>query len=576
MHCPPFQPLRFWSLKERATRPSGKALKIKDDPTWAPAFPPRLDPAASEASDPDEGFNHANNPPLADLGMDGMNPPDLGAASEALIDAGVLPGEGTQEWEDMQGGQGLQGLQGDPLQQELQEAILFQHAFEMQQQLQQEVPGLQQGQHQLQQELHQEAMQLLHEGLQAEQLDQQEQEQLQQELHQDAQQLLHEGIQHQQLDQDQQQQQELGVLQHYQQLMQHLVLENQLLAQQLQQVQQQDLLQHLNEQQQEVLLQQEQQQPQQQPEQLEQQQPQQLEQQPLLQHVQHVQQLQQQQLQQLQQLQVQEQQLQPVAPPAGINIVAGAGVGLVQQLQIGLADLMPHFPAAAGVPAGDARGGLLVLTAAAFLSRQFLPPSSMHFSVDDLLLLMEECLGVVAVDVVKALTGATNCPDAAKGFWGSLFLGIMLSATAGVPGGAVERLVGTLWERSSPKSGVMGLQRAGAGPAGVGGLAERGIATAAGGGVGAGEAAMAGAAAAGGAAGSSTTAGLIIPQRLEGGEEEPGPVNRYSLREFVSAVVVLLRYKEMHMGVDGLDCQRLHDQLMQVKEGRMGYDAMIN
>ena len=245
----------------------------------------------------------------------------------------------------------------------------------------------------------------------------------------------------------------------------------------------------------------------------------------------------------------------------------------------------PPVPAAAGVPAGNARGGLLVLTAAAFLSRQFLPPSSMHFSVDGLLLLMEDCLGVVAVDVVKALTGSTDCPDAARGFWGSLFLGLMLSATAGVPGGAVERLVGALWERSSPKIDVMGLQRAAEGSAEAGGLAVRGIATAAGAGVGAGaagrrgvgaagEATTAGVAAAGGPAatadgkaGSATAAGPVIPQVFDG-KEEPGLLNSYSLREFVSAVVVLLWYKEMHMGVDGLDCQRLHDQLLQVKEGK--------
>jgi hypothetical protein len=219
--------------------------------------------------------------------------------------------------------------------------------------------------------------------------------------------------------------------------------------------------------------------------------------------------------------------------------------------------------------------------------------------VDDLLLLMEECLGVVAVDVVKALTRSTACPPAARGFWGSLFLGIMVGATAGVPGGGVEKLVMELWRRSAPRSGVMGMSQRGAaaGQRGHGVEADTGLQAAAGGFRGGGAAgnmeagsdlqeiagaaagaatAGAGAAAAGaGAAAARASRGQAAVLERQAGsvweeqeEEEAGLLNRYSLREFVSGVVVLLRHREMHRGVDGVDCQRLHDQLLQV--GREG------
>jgi hypothetical protein len=151
---------------------------------------------------------------------------------------------------------------------------------------------------------------------------------------------------------------------------------------------------------------------------------------------------------------------------------------------------------------------------------------------------MEECLGTRAVAVVKALTESTACPAAARGWWGSLFLGLMLCATAGVPVNGAQKLLEALWRMSAAKSGLQDTKLAPPAAA-VGDSAA--------------------------VEGSGISAGDKDVPWVQ--EEEEGPLNRYSLREFVSALVLLLRYGEMHRGYDSLDVKQLHDKLLQVKRG---------
>ena len=179
----------------------------------------------------------------------------------------------------------------------------------------------------------------------------------------------------------------------------------------------------------------------------------------------------------------------------------------------------------------------LLLNAAAHLGSQFCPPASTP--LQPLLSMMLDHLGAPAVDVIRALLGSSTTPAAAKGFWGALFLGLMVSTTDGVPFRGATGLLEELWVRSrnSSTTAILSHQPT-PGKLGGGPSQQRQA----------------------GEAGGSGPAAAVAPA------PEQGPLNRYSLREFLSAVLVLLRYRELqgNMKLDGEAIRELHGEILQV------------
>ena len=511
------QPLRFWSRKERATRSAGKGLNLADDPTWAPAFTILPEGAAPHAANMD-----IMGPGQMMLQLHPLAPPPL-PGNVVLFGGGAVQ-------------QGQQQQQQGPNQAQQQQA-------QQQQQLQQapEQVAQQQEEGEVNQDLDEQQQQ--HEmDAQGPEVEEEHQQQPDAADQQQQQQNELNG-------QGEQQQAQLAAAVHHlhhqqqpqnaaQQLDDHIHgaigdLVGDLLDVILPHAQQQQ-------QQQEEAQAEQQQQPQQQAQQPQQQQPQNA-------AVPLHEQMGQLVANALQGL-FQQGPLQLAQGPGAqgpgahgpmlqglLNLDAHAGQ--IPHLQFHMPpEMMWHLGGHGGGGAGARRSEPLLLTAAAFLAKQIRPPSSSSFSVEQLLVLIEEYLGAAAVDVVKALTGSTACPAAARGFWGSLFLGVMLCATAGVPVDAAQRLVDAVWRRSAAKSGLQDTKTAAASEV---------------------PADAASAAAAGGGSSGGGKFKLL--------EEEEGLLNRYSLREFVSAMVLLLRYREMHLRYDCQDVKQLHDSLLQVR-----------